>query len=155
MKKFFAKWLIGDIVKVHKTNIPFKNIMEVIPKIVANNGFSVLITHNFKETYENKGFEQEKGFEYSVVQICNAEKSFKALNMSLDMGVMMPKSIIVSQKDGTTSLRYLKFKPWLVSMMFPEIDIVPLSKKVSQVLSKIADETIEKAEMELRKKVSS
>jgi len=62
------------------------------------------------------------------------------------MGVMMPKSIIVSHKNGKTTLRYMKLKPWMVSMMFPEIDILPISKKVTKTMEKIVKETIEKAE---------
>jgi hypothetical protein len=63
---------------------------------------------------------------------------------------MMPKSIIVSHKNGETTLRYMKLKPWMVSMMFPEIDIVPMSKKVSEIMGKIVSETIKKAKASLK-----
>jgi len=151
MKKAISKWLMGDIVEVHKTNIPFDVIIETLSEVVKENNFSVLISHNFKETYKKKGLPVDDDFEYKVVQICNAEKSHKAIyDMSLDMGVMMPKSIIVSHKNGETTLRYMKLKPWMVSMMFPEIDIVPMSKKVSEIMGKIVSETIKKAEASLK-----
>ncbi len=86
-------------------------------------------------------------FEYRIVQICNAQKSHKALTkMSFDMGVMMPKSIIVSLENKKTTLRYMKMKPWMVSMMFPELDIIPMSKMVTEIMDKIINETIKKSE---------
>jgi len=40
----------------------------------------------------------------------------------------------------------MKMKPWIVSLMFPELDIVPMSKMISQIIEKIVEETIEKSE---------
>jgi len=65
--------------------------------------------------------------------------------MSYDMGVMMPKSIIVARENGKTTLRYMKMKPWMTRMMFPDLDIVPLSKKVMKTMDEIVVETIERA----------
>ena len=62
------------------------------------------------------------------------------------MGVMMPKSIIVARENGKTTLRFMKMKPWMVSMMFPELDIVPMSKMVTEIMEKIVKETIKKTE---------
>jgi len=147
MKKLISKWLMGDIVKTHQTKIPFDTIIDTLTDVVKENNFSVLVSHDLKETYNNKGLNIDDDFEYKIVQICNAEKSHKAIyDMSFDMGVMMPKSIIVSHKNGKTTLRYMKLKPWMVSMMFPEIDILPISKKVTKTMEKIVKETIEKAE---------
>lgn len=66
--------------------------------------------------------------------------------MSFDMGVMMPKSIIVARENGKTALRFMKMKSWMVSLMFPDLDIVPMSKMVTSIMEKIVTETIEKAE---------
>ncbi len=66
--------------------------------------------------------------------------------MSYDMGVMMPKSIIVTKENGETNLRFMKMKPWMVSLMFPELDIAPLSKKVTTIINKIVSDTIKQAE---------
>jgi len=58
------------------------------------------------------------------------------------MGIMMPKSIIVARENGKTSLRFMKLKPWIVSMMFPELDVVSLSKHVSEIMEKIVNDTV-------------
>jgi len=147
MKKRIAKKIIGDIVERHHTKAPFEVVIEKLDQAVINNDFSTASVHCLKSTYEKKNLELEDDFEYKIVQICNAEKSHRALTkMSFDLGIMMPKSIVVSRKDGITTLRFMKMKPWMVGMMFPDIDIVPMSKMVTKIMRKIVLETIEASE---------
>jgi uncharacterized protein (DUF302 family) len=147
MKKAISKWLMGDIVQKYNTNAPYNIVIKKLTEVVKENSFAVLVTHDLKETYVKKELELASDFEYRIVQICNAPKSHKALNeLSYDMGVMMPKSIIVARENGETTLRFMKMKPWMTSMMFPDLDIVPLSKKVMTIMEDIVTQTIEKAE---------
>ena len=147
MKKIISKWLMGDIVEKHTTNAPYEKVIETLTNVVKDNNFAVVTVHNMKETYKKKNLEISDDFEYRIIQICNAPKSHKALSkMSFDMGVMMPKSIIVARENGKTTLRFMKMKPWMVSMMFPELDIVPMSKMVTEIMEKIVNETIQKSE---------
>jgi uncharacterized protein (DUF302 family) len=146
MKKLLSKWLMGDIVEKHTTNAPYEEVIETLTNVVKKNNFAVDSVHNMKETYKKKNLEISEDFEYRIIQICNAPKSHKALNkMSFDMGVMMPKSIIVARENGKTTLRFMRMKPWMVSMMFPELDIIPMSKAVTEIMEKIVTETIKKS----------
>lgn len=143
MKKIIAKLLVGDVVSKVEVDAPFDDIIESLEKSVSNNKFGIQAIHDLKETYKNKKLALDPDFEYKIVQICNAPKSHNALkNMSYDMGIMMPKSIIVARENGKTTLRYMKLKPWRVSMMFPELDVAPLSKHVTEIMEKIVSETI-------------
>ncbi len=143
MKKFISKLLLGNTVYKKETNAPFDKVIEALEKAITNNKFAIQAVHDLKETYQKKHLNLDDDFEYKIVQICNAPKSHKALTeMSLDMGIMMPKSIIVARENGKTTLRFMKMKPWVVSMMFPELDILPVSKNVSNTLHKIVEETI-------------
>ncbi len=147
IKKLLSKWFIGKIVVKYATNAPFDKVIENLTEVIQENNFAVVGTHDMKETYTKKNLKIADDFEYKIIQICNAPKSHKALNsMSYDMGVMMPKSIIVSRENGKTTLRFMKMKPWMVSMMFPELDIVPMSKMVTGVITKIVTDTIKKVE---------
>jgi len=147
IKKTLSKWLMGDIVDKHTTNASYEKVIETLTEVVKDNDFTVVTVHDMKETYTKKNLQIADDFEYRIVQICNAPKSHKALNkLSFDMGVMMPKSIIVARENGVTNLRFMKMKPWMVSMMFPELDIVPMSKMVTEIITKIVLETIQKAE---------
>ena len=145
VKKLISKKVIGDIVEKHDTSAPFDVVIEKLEEAVKNNNFSVVGVHDLKDTYERKNLEAD--FDYKIVQICNAEKSHGALtNMSHDLGIMMPKSIVVARKDGITTLRFMKMKPWMVSLMFPEIDVAPISKMVTKIMRDIVMQTIEEAE---------
>ena len=147
MKKLLSKWLMGNIVEKYTTNAPYEKVIETLTKVVSDNSFAIVATHDMKETYKKKDLQIAENFEYKIIQICNAPKSQKALSkMSFDMGVMMPKSIIAAQENGKTTLRYMRMKPWMVSMMFPDLDIVPMSKTVSDIMEKIVNETITTAE---------
>ncbi len=147
IKKMLSKWLLGNIVEKYTTNAPYENVIETLTEVVKDNNFAVVTVHDMKETYKKKNLQIADDFEYRIIQICNAPKSHKALSsMSFDMGVMMPKSIIVARENGKTNLRFMKMKPWMVSMMFPELDIVPMSKMVTAIITKIVTETIEKVE---------
>jgi len=144
MKKFIAKILIGDVVRKVEVDAQISDVIDSLEKAVSNNKFGIQAVHNLKETYKNKKIALDPDFEYMIVQICNAPKSHNALkNMSYDMGIMMPKSIIVARENGKTTLRYMKMKSWMVSMMFPDLDVAPLSKHVSEIMEKIVTETIE------------
>jgi uncharacterized protein (DUF302 family) len=147
MKKLLSKWLMGDIVEKHTTTAPYEKVIETLTEVIKDNDFGVVAVHDMKETYKKKNLQISDDFEYRIIQICNAPKSHNALNtMSFDMGVMMPKSIIVAREGEKTSLRFMKMKAWMVSMMFPELDIVPISKKVSEIITKMVKETIQKLE---------
>jgi uncharacterized protein (DUF302 family) len=147
MKKLLSKWLIGDIIEKHTTTAPYEEVIKNLKDTIRENNFGVVSVHDMKETYKKKNLEISEDFEYRIIQICNAPKSYNALNkLSYDMGVMMPKSIIVARENGKTTLRFMKMKPWMVSMMFPELDIVPISKAVTEIMEKIVNETIKKSE---------
>jgi hypothetical protein len=64
------------------------------------------------------------------------------MNLSFDMGIMMPKNIIVARENGKTTIRFMKMKPWMVSLMFPELDVAPLSKHITEVMNNIVNDTI-------------
>ena len=146
MKKFLSKLLMGKVVQKVTVDAPFDKIISALEKAVTDNQFGIQAVHDLKDTYVKKHLTLDDDFEYRIVQICNAPKSHKALtNMSYDMGVMMPKSIIVARENGKTTLRYMKFKPWMVSLMFPELEVAPLSKHVTEIMEKIISETIDMA----------
>jgi uncharacterized protein (DUF302 family) len=147
MKKLIANWLIGNVVQKHTTKAPYNDVVEQLTEAVRENDFSIVSVHDMRKTYEKNDLKISDDFDYKIIQICNAEKSHRAVTkMSFDMGVMMPKSIIVARENSKTTLRFLKMKPWIVSMMFPELNILPMSKTVSNTMQKIVVETIQKAE---------
>ncbi len=144
MKKLLSKWLMGDVVVKKYTSAPYDKVIDTLSKVIKQNDFGIVSVHDMKETYKKKHLQIDKDFEYRIIQICNAPKSHNALkNLSFDMGVMMPKSIIVTRENGQTGLRYMKMKAWMVSLMFPDLDILPISKAVSKTMENIVNQTME------------
>jgi uncharacterized protein (DUF302 family) len=149
MKKFLSNLFLGKIVSKVSINAPFEKVIEALEKAIKNNDFSIPVTHDLKQTFTKANLPLDKDFQYKIVQLCNAKKAHKVLTtMSYDMGIMMPKSIIVARENGQTTLRFMKMKPWMVGMMFPEINIAPMSKNVMATIKKIVDETIKSVEKE-------
>lgn len=147
MKKFLSNLLLGKIVYKKFIDAPFEKVVKALEKAIKNNDFSIPTTHDLKQTFTKANLPLDKDFEYKIVQLCNAKKSHKVLTtMSYDMGIMMPKSIIVARENGQTTLRFMKMKSWMVGMMFPEMNIASMSKNVMATMKRIVDETIESVE---------
>lgn len=147
MKKFLSRLFLGKIVYKASVDAPFEKVIEALEQAIKNNKFSIPATHDLKQTFTKANLPLDKNFQYKIVQLCNAKKSHKVLTtMSYDMGIMMPKSIIVAREKGQTTLRFMQMKPWMVGMMFPEIKIASMSKNVMATMKKIINETIQSIE---------
>ena len=116
--------------------------MSDIQKSIRNNGFQVKHIHDVKGAFDEKGLKHDSDFEYKLVQFCDAKKAHKALSMSTDVGIMMSKTIIVFRKNGETYFQFMKTKPFMVSFMFPEINLAPMSKNVMATMQKIVTEAV-------------
>jgi len=146
MKKLLSQVLFDDLIQLKETDSPFEKTLDMLKESIQENGFGIQAIHDLKKTYQKHNLPLEEDFEYQIIQICEPKKSHKALTeLSFDMGVMMPKSIIIAKENGKTTLRYLKWKPWMVSLMFPDIDIAPISKNVAGTMEKIVQDTLRKA----------
>lgn len=140
MKGMISKTFLGEIVYKVKSEKNFNQTLEDLKKSIENNGFSVKHIHNLKEAFDEKKLNYEKDFEYQIVQFCNATKAHKALSMSTDVGIMMPKSIIIFQNSKGVFMQFMKMKPIMVKLMFPNIDLAPMSKIVMQTMEKIVNQ---------------
>ncbi len=146
MNKALSKLLVGEVVAKHTVDAPIELVMEALEAAIEEHHFHTLIIHDLKEIYTEKDLPLPDDFEYRIVHLCNAQKSHRVLTeMSYDLGIMMPKAIIVARENGQTVLRHMTMKTWEVSMMFPEIDIAPMAKSVAATLEAITSETVRKA----------
>jgi uncharacterized protein (DUF302 family) len=143
MKKYLSHLMLGNIVNKTIVDKPFPVVLDAVKKAIELNDFKISIVHDIKDTFQKNNLPLDKDFEYSIIQFCNAPKAHMAITkLSHDVGIMMPKSIVVSQENGKTSIRFMQMKPWMVGMMFPDIDLKPLSKKVMKALQNIVDDAV-------------
>lgn len=145
MKRLLSNLTIGSVVAKKTIDAPFEQVFEALQDSIRENNFSIPAVHDLKKTFQKAKLPLDKDFEYRIVQLCNAQKSHKVLtSMSYDMGIMMPKSIIIAWEKGKTTLRFMQMKPWIMGMMFPEINIAPMSRTVMSTMRKIVNDTADK-----------
>lgn len=140
IKKMISRLIIGNIIHKVKTEKSFDKAFMDLQSSIKENGFQVKHVHDIKKAFDEKGIKYTKGFEYRLVQFCNAKKAHKALSMSTDVGIMMPKTVIIFKKAGKTYFQFMKMKPFMIKFMFPEINLAPMSKKVMTTMQKIVEE---------------
>ncbi len=143
MKKFLSEKIIGKVVYKISTDKPFPEVFANLEKAVSNNNFSIITIHDMRQTFEKNNLEISPDFEYKILELCNPQKAHKALGMSKDLGIMMSKSIVISRENNQTVLRYMQMKPWMISWMFPDINLAPMSKKMMATMKKIVHEAVE------------
>lgn len=135
--------MLGNIVNKTIVDKPFPVVLDAVKKAIELNDFKISVVHDIKDTFQKNNLPLDKDFEYTIIQFCNAPKAHMAITkLSHDVGIMMPKSIVVSRENGKTSIRFMQMKPWMVGMMFPDIDLKPLSKKVMKALQNIVDDAV-------------
>ena len=147
MKKTLSNIILGKIVNKTIVDKPFLEVLEAVKKSIELNDFKISVLHDIKDTFEKNNLPLEKDFEYTIVQFCNAPKAHTAVTkLSHDVGIMMPKSIIVSRENGKTLIQFMQMKSWMIAMMFPEIDLGLFSKKIMSALRKIVKDAVKEME---------
>lgn len=142
IKKIISKLIIGEIIHKLQSHKSFEKTLKDLQKEIEKNGFSIKSIHNLKQTFKDKNIKLNNNFEYQIIQFCNAEKAFKALSMSEDVGIMMPKNIIIYQNSKGVFIQFMKMKPLMIKLIFPEINLTPISKKVMKTMEKITKNAI-------------
>ena len=137
IKKLISRMILGNVVYKVKTDKQFETALSDLQKSIKTNGFQVKHIHDMKDAFDENGIKYDSDFEYKLIQFCNVKKAHQALSMSTDVGIMMPKTIVIFRKKGETYLQFMKMKPFMVSFMFPEINLAPMSKNVMATMQKI------------------
>lgn len=142
MKKFLSEKILGKIAYKISTDKSFETVLKNLEQAIADNDFSIITTHDMRKTFEKNNLEISRDFEYKIIELCNAKKAHKVLKMNKDLGIMMPKSIIISRENNQTALRYMQMKSWMISWMFPTINLAPMSKKMMATMNKIVNDAV-------------
>jgi len=143
MKKFLSGLVLGSIVNKTTVDRPFDEVLAALKQSIAANGFTVSVEHDLRATFQKNNLPLPDDFAFTIVQFCNAKKVHPVLmNLSFDVGIMMPKSIVVARENGVTTLRFMQMKSWMVGWMFPSINLVPVSKNVMATIRKIVRDAV-------------
>ncbi len=86
-----------------------KNIDEVIEEITSKLSeikFGVLGTLDFKEIFAKKGIDYPH--EYKLLEVCNPQAAKQALDSDPNIGLLLPCTIAVYEKDGQNFISLAK-----------------------------------------------
>ncbi|MCH9041609.1 MAG: DUF302 domain-containing protein [Thaumarchaeota archaeon] len=81
-----------------KTQKTIDNVIKDITSSLSEIKFGVLGTLDFKEIFAKKGIDYPH--EYKLLEICNPQVAKKALDSDPNIGLLLPCTIAVYEKDG-------------------------------------------------------
>jgi len=122
---------------IQKTlDIGFDDALAKIPEALEAEGFGVLTEIDVTQTLKKK---LDVDFRrYRILGACNPPFAHKALQHSLDVGMLMPCNVIVYETDdGKTVVSAVDPMQTMAAQGDPEM--VPLADAVQQKLKKVVD----------------
>jgi uncharacterized protein (DUF302 family) len=81
-------------------NLPYETVVKRVTEELKNQGFGVLTTIDVKQTLKEKlNVDFTK---YVILGACNPPLAHSALEVEMNIGLLLPCNIIVYEKDGMT-----------------------------------------------------
>ncbi len=90
----------GDYGISRTVELPFSEAVLKIKESLAAEGFGVLTEIDMKAKFKEKLGEEFEN--YLILGACNPGYAFKALNMDMDLGLLLPCNVVVYEKEGKT-----------------------------------------------------
>jgi uncharacterized protein (DUF302 family) len=116
-------------------NIPFEDVIELVTKKLAEEGFGILTTIDVKEKFREKlGIDFSK---YMILGACNPAYAHSAILAETDIGLMLPCNVIVYEKDDKTVISAIK--PTAAMQMIHNNNLQEIAAKVETKLEMIVD----------------
>ena len=89
-----------------KTQKSIEQVIEEITSKLSEINFGVLGTLDFKEIFAKKGIDYPH--EYKLLEICNPQAAKQALDSDPNIGLLLPCTIAVYEKDGENYISLAK-----------------------------------------------
>jgi uncharacterized protein (DUF302 family) len=117
-------------------DMDFDTALEKVPEALKTEGFGVLTEIDVQATLKKK---LDVDFRrYRILGACNPPFAHKALQHSLDVGMLMPCNVIVYETDdGKTAISAVDPMQTMAAQGDP--DMKPLAETVQQKLQKVVD----------------
>ncbi len=119
-----------------ETERPFDAVVEKVQEIAKQKGFGVLAVHDLKASFAQKNLEFTP---YKIVEICNPEFAYKALQKDTNLGLIMPCKINVYQKGDKVIVTGLLTD---ILRNFTSVELGELPDNVSKLVKEIVDESV-------------
>ena len=117
-----------------------KTINQAVEDITASLkevGFGVLGTLNFKEIFQKKGLDYKD--EYQLLEVCNPGAAKQALESNPEIGLLLPCTIAVYEKNNENFISLAKPTALLANMHDNQLDRLgqEMEQKLVSVIQKV------------------
>jgi uncharacterized protein (DUF302 family) len=120
-----------------KTQKATDDVIEEITSNLTKIKFGVLGTLDFKEIFAKKGIDFPK--EYKLLEVCNPEAAKQALDSDPDIGLLLPCTIAVYEKDGENYIGLAR--PTVLLSVAQNTELEAMGKEIESKLIKVIDDS--------------
>jgi len=116
-----------------------KNIVQLIPEITTQLSeikFGVLGVLDFKEIFAKKGVEYPN--QYKLLEVCNPHAAKQALDSDPEIGLLLPCTIAVYEKEGENFISLAK--PTSLLAVSSNEDLQTMGKEIEEKLIQIINQ---------------
>ncbi len=129
--------MTNNIALTATANKSFTDVVAAFERLVPENQFRILHTHDVQATLAEKGFQRGP---LKIIEVCNAGFAHKALQINIDVALFMPCRYTVYEQNGKTTVSL--GLPTMISQMLPETEFRALAEDVESKLTAIMKEAI-------------
>ncbi|MFZ1280625.1 MAG: DUF302 domain-containing protein [Ignavibacteriaceae bacterium] len=117
------------------TDYNFEQAIEKITEELKKEGFGILSSIDFKDTFNKKLSVDYK--KYTVLGACNPPLAHKALQADEEVGLFLPCNIAVYEKDGKTNISV--FDPLFITTVIDNPQIKSVAEEVKKKLERVLE----------------
>ena len=120
------------------TTLPFEQAVEYVKKALASEGFGVLCEIDVAATFAKK-----LGTEYPptvILGACNPTLAHRALTTEPELALLLPCNVVVTQRDGRTTVAAIDATAMLGIVGNAELDMIAkdVNARLASVLVQLA-----------------
>lgn len=115
------------------TNYTFEQAIEKVTDELKKEGFGILSTIDFKDTFKKKIDVDYKN--YTVLGACFPRLAHSALQVENEVGLLLPCNVAIYENEGNTIVSI--FNPMILTVLVDKPSIKPIADEVKSKLEKV------------------
>ena len=118
-----------------KLDLPYQQAIQRVTEALKEEGFGILTTVDVKNTLKQK---LDVDFrEYVILGACNPKLAYQALNTELEVGLLLPCTVIVYEEEGGSVVSIADPIAMLGTLGKPDLE--PLAREVQTRLQRVVE----------------
>ncbi len=116
-------------------DLPYDQAVTAVKDALSEQGFGVLSEIDVRGALrEKRGIEME---DYVILGACNPDLAHRALELDRSIGVLLPCNVVVSGRDGGSTVRVLDART--MSTITERADLAPVADEAAERLDAALD----------------